>query len=122
MSTIYEQHNKSFPLVSAYVITNAKGERVATIAFKFPKDGAGRLYAYVHWFGIEMVRGYANGYGYDKKSASLESAMSKLILLAADLGHGKDSPQHFIEALANIGGSNWDTKLRDAGFNVLQAV
>lgn len=46
MKTIYEQHEKAFTSVQAFVIAK-NGERVATIAFKFPRDGAGRLYAYI---------------------------------------------------------------------------
>lgn len=56
MTKIYEQHDAAFSRVSAYVVAR-NGERVATIAFKFPADGAGRLWAYVHWLGLEMVRG-----------------------------------------------------------------
>lgn len=47
MAKIYDQHRAAFSNVSAYVIT-LDGEKVATIAIKFPRDGAGRLYAYVH--------------------------------------------------------------------------
>ena len=72
-SDIYVLHAKAFNRVSAYVIMRGE-ERVATIAFKFPRDGAGRLYAYVHVFGAPMVRGYAGGYGYDKRSAACSSA------------------------------------------------
>lgn len=45
---IYDQHRKAFSNVSAYVVM-AGEQRCATIAFKFPKDGAGRLYAYMHY-------------------------------------------------------------------------
>lgn len=48
MTDIYKQHDTAFARVSGYVIAK-DGERVATIAFKFPADGAGRLWAYVHW-------------------------------------------------------------------------
>ena len=116
---IYDQHDKAFAQVQAFVILK-NDQRVATIAFKFPKDGAGRLYAYVHWIGTEMVRGHANGYGYDKKSAAVESAVNKLPRNKEDAG--SDNLHLFIKCLFNIGGSNWDIKLRDAGFNVLQAV
>lgn len=78
MSNIYDQHNSAFRQVQAYVILKGS-ERVATIAFKFPHDGAGRLYAYVHWLGAPMVRGYANGYGYDKRSAAVESAVQVML-------------------------------------------
>lgn len=118
MTKIYDQHQAAFKNVQAHVILK-DGERVATIAFKFPKDGVGRLYAYVHWFGLEMVRGHASGYGYDKKSAACESASKKL----------QDDPENiygalyeFRMALADIGGNTWDRALQDAGFQVLQAV
>ena len=42
MTDIYEQHDKAFSRVSAFVILDSKGERVATVAIKFPADGAGR--------------------------------------------------------------------------------
>lgn len=135
---IYEQHAAAFRHVSAYVVLK-DGERVATIAFKFPKDGAGRLYAYVHWIGVEMVRGHANGYGYDKRSAAVESAVARIDLTniekeARALFPDDDvkanmrafaclaGPKALKDALTNIGGNNWDRALQDAGFTVLQAV
>ena len=117
MKDIYEQHEKAFSNLSAYVILK-DGKRVATMAFKFPKDGAGRLYAYVHYLGAEMVRGYAGGYGYDKRSAAVENAID-------NVNHAQLEPSFdltFIKALTNIGGNSWDNALRDAGFEVLQAV
>jgi len=116
--SIYEQHDAAFKYVQAYVILK-DGERVATIAFKFPKDGAGRLYAYVHWIGTQMQRGNANGYGYDKRSAAVENAIAQL--------HDREKAKNknlfnFTQALLNIGGSNWDRALENAGFTVYQAV
>lgn len=115
MTDIYKQHDAAFNQVSAFVILQG-GERVATIAFKFPRDGAGRLYAYVHWIGVEMVRGHANGYGYDKKSAAVESAVAKL------LERNEAQTMEFANAVKDCGGYNWDSALRKAGFTVLQAV
>ena len=76
---IYDQHRAAFSNVSAYVVMHG-GERVATVAIKYPRDGAGRLYAYVHWLGVPMVRGFAGGGGYDKRSAACASAARKLDL------------------------------------------
>jgi hypothetical protein len=131
MADIYRQHESAFSRVSAYVITK-DGERVANVAFKYPADGAGRLYAYVHWFGIEMVRGFAAGGGYDKPSAATYSAAKKpkiRRMLSADAlrveGHlVNPTGDHaaFWNALAIDDGHNWDSRLRDAGFTVLQAV
>lgn len=114
-TSIYDQHAAAFRNVSAYVILK-NNERVATIAFKHPKDGAGRLYAYVHWLGTEMVRGHAGGYGYDKRTAACASAINKM-------QHDGNEPQSlFVRALAQDSGKHWDDQLRDAGFVVLQAV
>lgn len=132
MTKIYDQHDKAFQHVSAYVITDNAGERVATIAFKFPRDGAGRLWCYVHFIGLEIVRDYAGGYGYDKRSAAVTHAAGKIpeYALSPDAPAWEQTHKADIDARANafkaalsdIGGKDWTDALRDAGFNVLQAV
>jgi hypothetical protein len=127
MTNIYDQHYKAFSHVSAYVILK-DGEHVAKIALKFPKDGAGRLYAYVHYLGLEMVRDFAGGYGYDKRSAAVTGAASRVPEYGATDKYGNDwTKEHdtcesFKAALSDIGGKDWDDALRDAGFTVLHAV
>lgn len=134
MTDIYEHHQKAFARVSAYVVLK-NGERVATIAFKFPADGAGRLYAYVHWLGIPMVRGYAGGYGYDKRSAAVANAVRKGDLVSSVKARADElkiaptdgRPWHdhvaaFVDALEKGSGSYWNDRLTSAGFTVLQAV
>jgi hypothetical protein len=113
---IYDQHRKAFPSVSAYVVMR-HGDKVGTIAFKFPKDGASRLWVYVHWLGTPMVRGYAGGYGYDKKTAACNSASRALTRLDAC-----GWEEAFTQALAIDNGNDWERNLRNAGFEVLQAV
>jgi len=93
---------------------------LATIAFKFPRDGAARLWAYVQWSGTEMVRGYADGYGYDKQTAAVESAVAKLALSPTEASPARR--EAFQAALSNCGGYGWEQRLRDAGFDVWQAV
>lgn len=131
MTTIYDQHAIAFSNVSAYVIINGAGERVATIAFKFPKDGAGRLWCYLHWIGAEMVRDYAGGYGYDKRSAAIANANDKLKDIAnigrvvskeGAIAASYSDLYQFYNALNTIGGKDWSDALREAGFTVLQAV
>lgn len=122
MADIYEQHQAAFRQVSAYVIVSQSGDRIASIAFKFPKDGAGRLYCYFHLFGTEMVRGHANGYGYDKKSAAVSNALEKL-----KVSDGCDPGVQKLMVVLQSHGSemdagNWDNVLRNAGYNVFQAV
>jgi hypothetical protein len=119
MPDIYEQHAAAFARVSAYVVLH-NGERVATIAFKYPADGAGRLYAYVHWLGTPMVRGHASGGGYDKHTAAVKSAIRK-IAQSAD-ARNPDGWAAFSAALWTDTGPTWDRQLRNAGFTILQAV
>lgn len=125
MTKIYDQHKAAFASVEAFVVLK-DGERVATIAFKFPRDGAGRLYAYVHWIGLEMVRGHASGGGYDKRSsAAAHAARMSPLGLDAETGCRVD-PRHdwndFRRALVKDEGATWERQLQDAGFTVLQAV
>lgn len=129
MPDIYDQHKAAFARVSAYVIL-MRHERVATVAIKFPKDGAGRLCAYVHWLGVPMVRGSATGGGYDKRTAACASAMKHYN--AAGYGNSEPSlvndKQHllayaaFLKALGRDDGMDWTRQLENVGFTVLQAV
>ena len=115
MTNIYDLHSKAFPHVSAFVIMK-DGERVATISLKYPKDGAGRLYAYVHYTGLEMVRDFAGGYGYDKRSAAVAYAAAKIAPYAVDdpsqewrIKHGEQinaAMYQFKSALTDIGGKD----------------
>lgn len=117
---IYEQHDTAFRYVSAYVVLH-NSERVATVAIRHPSRGL-RLWAYVHWLGLEMVRGHADGGGYDKTSAAVDSAARKLKSLetAADVATGEFWA--FLAACHDSDGRRWDDRLRAAGFTVLQAV
>lgn len=122
MPDVYDQHRASFPQVSAYVVMR-DGTQVATVAIKYPRDGAGRLYAYVHWFGVPMVRGYAGGGGYDKRSAACASAARKLPEhLPAGYDQAADAYAAFLATMREDGGLDWGSALTRAGFTVLQAV
>jgi len=133
MTNIYDQHRTAFANVSAFVVLDNKGERTASVAFKFPRDGAGRLYCYVHVFGLEMVRGFAGGYGYDKRSAAFKDACGRIkVDTAPAAGEAKWAHEAHAEKLAtaslwrslvkDVGGRDWDRVLVDAGFRVLGAV
>jgi len=125
MTNIYDQHRAAFSNVSAYVVMK-DGECVANIAFKFPKDGAGRLSVYVHWIGTEMIRGIANGFGYDKRSAALADAARKLYKRPDyeenTRNHAILSLSNFIYARNKDDGLSWERNLADAGFRIFQAV
>jgi hypothetical protein len=121
MPDIYEQHTAAFAQTSAFVVMK-EDRKVATIALKFPRDGAGRLYAYVHYLGLPMVRGFAAGGGYDKRSAACANAARKI----SDINTMPESFHAeiiaFREALMDDNGFNIDTRLLRAGFNMFQAV
>lgn len=113
MSNIYDLHDKAFASVSSYAVLK-DGEFVASIAFKYPRDGAGRLWAYVHFLGEPMVRGYASGGGYDKHSAACASAVRNIDLS----NHGGTDFEMFVRALSLDNGYYWNDNLRAAGFKV----
>ena len=119
--SIYDQHDKAFARTSAFVIAK-NGERVATVAIRFPADGAGRLYAYVHWLGVPMVRGMAGGYGYDKRTAAVADAAAKLHVANAPEMEPGGAFEAFWLAIRKDGGHDWTRSLEDAGFRVWQAV
>ena len=111
--TVYQKHEQAFALVMAGVIMK-DGEKAGTIAFKFPKDGAGRLTCFLHFTGWPMVIGTANGCGYDKKAAAFESACRFL----AD-----DCLTEFPTLIKmDCGGMGFESALKSAGFEYLGAV
>lgn len=78
MENIYTKHDAAFKQVSAFLLMQ-NGEAIGKVAIKYPKDGVGRLTAYVHFYGSQMEYGTARGYGYDKTGAAIGEAVKKLI-------------------------------------------
>ena len=75
--TNWQKFDNTFKSVSAYVVMDQDTmQPIAKIALKFPSDGAGRVNAYIHIIGMEVQHGYAGGYGYDKRTASIIDAIS----------------------------------------------
>ncbi len=122
---IYDQHDKDFNNVSAFVIMQGC-ERVATVAFKFPKDGAGRLSCFLHVLSLPMVKGTATGYNYDKRSAAFRDAASKQCAVKLEDWQTSDYSKEYAiaktmrECLTD--NHDWNRNLTDAGFIVYQAV
>jgi hypothetical protein len=114
MTDIYAQHATAFQNVSAYIVAR-KGERIASVAFK---HGA-RCTCYFHVIGTPMAKGWAGGGGYDKASAAAHAAVHSI---------DRDAyPEHLalvdeIAAAIKDEGNSWERDLRDAGFDVWQAV
>jgi hypothetical protein len=113
-ANVYAWHRKHTARTGAYAILQ-DGTHVASITIAYPKEGASRLYAYVHWIGTRMVRGSATGYGYDKRSAAMASA-ARAMTPAAEYA---DIPDAFRLALVAGNAHGWAHMLREAGFTVL---
>ena len=125
MTDTYKLHEKAFANVAAYVIMRGD-DNLGSIAFKFPRDGAGRLYAYLHIYGAPMVRGFAGGFGYDKQTAAVADAARKLLKSPECEPLVRGNPAWYvptlIHTLAQDGGHHWDNALRAADFQVYRAV
>lgn len=118
MSAIYEQHDKAFKNVSAYVVTLGD-KRLATVAFK----RGNAVTCFLHVLGLEMTKGRANGGGYDRASAAAYDAVMKTKVLDGARPEEAHTLENFKKALKEgNGGSHWDRALRDMGYSVLQAV
>lgn len=125
MADIYQQHKAAFSNVSAFAILDRAGERVATVDIKYPRDGTGRLYAYVHLIGVEMVRGHANGYGYDKRSAAVAAAIAKI--KEPEVRSERDPQvggyhELLTDAAPAMDSRDWTQAIEAAGLRVIQVV
>ena len=118
MTNIYEQHDRAFASVSAYVIAK-DGAKIGSVSFKC---GASRVTAFVHFLGLEMVKGHADGGGYDKNSVAAARAVAKINLEVKPHDENRDNLFRFVGALERDGGHSWERCLADAGFTVWQAV
>lgn len=121
MINVYDQHDAAFKCVSAYAVLDGAGEYVGKVLFKHPKDGAGRLYCYMQVFGAPMVRGFATGGGYDKRSASAHVAAKRLTVDGSLDPKTQASVAAFRGAIKDEG-ARWDDDLIRAGFRVLTVI
>lgn len=117
MKTIYEKHSTAFSNVSAYCMVDNNQRFIGNIAFKFPKDGAGRLQCFLHFHGEKMAQGIAGGYGYDKIGASFENAVENYISQ-----QGNNNVPTGIDACMDIEGLDFQTALRKIGIHCYSAV
>ena len=121
MTTVYEKHDKHFALVSAWVIVNEQGEKAGTMTAKYPSDGMGKLFLYLHLYGSEMVQVSVSGCGFDKLSVAIQKAGDSYV--KNNLGNDKLNVQDldFLQALCNV---NYDfsTWNKYGTYKFLQAV
>lgn len=130
--SIYDQHDKAFNNISAFVLAHNTPhgiERLATVAFK--RGATGNVKCFFHMIGYEMQSGNAGGGGYDKMSAAFYDAVTKSLkkvasepenVLNADSSDMKHARAIVEAAKAGNGSSHWHAALRGAGYALLQAV
>lgn len=128
--TNWQKFDNAFKSISAFVVMDTETmQPIAKIALKYPNDGAGRLNAFIHIIGIEVQHGYAGGYGYDKQTASIISAICKCNEVWAQQiksGHVNltSAQQKFINLLlSEKAQSGWQEVINhNNGFSVIQVV
>lgn len=123
----WNKFDKAFEQVSAYVVLDQDTmQPIAKIALKFPKDGAGRLNCFIHVIGMELQHGYAGGYGYDKRTASIiNTAEHCLAYVTTNENCNVNNKQlDFITQLCSTKAqSGWQEVINpNNGFIVIQAV
>lgn len=118
MSTVYDKFDKHFALVSAWVIVNEQGEQVGKMSAKYPKDGMGKLYLYLHLYGSEMVQVSVSGCGFDKLSVAVQKAAETMLKKREEKILNETS---FLLALSEVNHdfSNWN---KYGTYKFLQAV
>lgn len=101
-TSVYDKQAKHFSQVSAYVIIDNEGNQKGTMTVKYPKDGAGKLYLYLHLHGSEMVQVSVSGCGFDKLSVAVQKAADQYV--KQNLGNDKLNVQDldFLQALCNV--------------------
>jgi hypothetical protein len=114
------QHDIDDSTVEAFNIF--RGNRhVATIGLRSSTNGEEGSHARVRWIGLEMVRGYAGGGGYDNRTAAVAAAVRTMKLVTP----GGLTPPYdlalFHAALTADDGRAWSNALKAAGFTVIQA-
>lgn len=113
MPKIYEQFDAAFRRVAADLILY-DGAAVGRIAWKYPADGAGRLYCYLQIWGGPMVRAFASGGGYDKRGAAFHAAVRKLEeTVCAEGAYHSEKQGAALQALATLESDQWNTARRD---------
>lgn len=110
--SIYDRFDSAIKSVSAYAIFQG-ANYVGRIVIKYPKDGAGRLTAFVQEWGFTMVSGTASGFGYDKTGAALASAHSN-----AKKEFNGDLPPLFVALSEVTYDGQWRSALESKGFTV----
>lgn len=120
MTTVYDKQAKHFSKVSAYVIIDNEGNQKGTMQVKYPNDGMGKLFLYLHLYGSTMVQVSVSGCGFDKLSVAVQKAGDTYVKKNLEK-LTKTEECDFLQALCNVNHdfSNWN---KYGTYKFLQAV
>lgn len=98
------ENMSAYNRVAAYIVLSPDRNSHGIIRVYYPKDGTGKLHVFV-WQckNVGIQYGCASGYGYDKLSNVLAGMMFDGIRFT-------DHPV------------NWETQLREAGYQIIRAI
>lgn len=118
-TSVYDYFDKHTADISAYAILK-DGACVGRVVYRYPRDGMGRLYCYLQFWGERMTRGYASGCGYDKHTAAFLDALCDL----PENNGNPDAAAHIARCRAGVhdNGHSWEDQLRGLGFTVQHVV
>ena len=118
-SKIYDSFDSATRHLSAFAVLDS-GQYVARVIFRYAESGM-RVTCYLQAWGSPMVRAYANGCGYDRCTAAIDSALARACKASAadearpDVQAVLDRMRHAVKD----DGMSWDSALIKAGFTVL---
>ncbi len=120
-NSVYDKHSKHFAQVAAYVIIDSEGNQKGTMSVKYPKDGMGKLYLYLHLYGSQMVQVSVSGCGFDKLSVAVQKAADQYV--KQNLGNDKLAVQDldFLQDLCDVD-HDFDRFNKYGEYRFLQAV
>lgn len=118
-SRIYESFDSATKRLSCFAVLDS-GQYVARVIFRYAESGM-RVTCYFQAWGSPMVKAYANGCGYDRCTAAINSALARACKASA-ADEARPEVQAIAERMRHAvkdDGMSWDSALIKAGFTVL---
>ena len=119
MTLAYDAFDKATRHFEAYAIL-LNGKAVGRVVIKYGNAAT----AFVQVWGAEMVIGRATGYGYDKATAAVEAAATKLRKFSPYEEAGRKAIACFDRAFADkgAGGARWPSRLEAEGLTICNVI
>lgn len=120
-SRIYESFDSATRHLAAYAVLDASGVYVARVIFRYAESGM-RVTCFFQAWGSPMVKEYANGCGYDRCTAAMDSALARACKASAAPDEARPEVQAIVQSMQHAvkdDGMSWDSALIKKGFKVL---